>query len=1014
MAISLQNLIEQSSKSCLVTGPPGSGKTRLLLDIYIQQITANSYAPDEVWFISCKPAQLSWLKDAIGKTEQVSNSLARLQIKTFWDIALEIIVKNSVQAKVSPPCLPSHRYRYSRNIIIRNLLKKMTLPDKYEQCKDNARFIENVSETVAWIDNVSFPHEMLASLKELRWLYILFSAYTKICVKKGIYFRENMLTVAAGLLRDIVPDKLSVPSVSLMLIDDCQNLNFAQYELLVSLYNLLTSRHYTPKIIFSGNPLFALNAFGGCSTCFLEKAKYDFNIPYYYHVEMKCSQNIAPRILRAVAELDGSAYKSCSAHGNGGDLFDDDCGRVRCVQVNTALDEAYYIAHAIKLKLKEGTAPSDIGILLAGIDDDGNFIGSVLNSMNIPSRIEKGIRLENTFAGNLFCTAMALVDNTADDLLARQFIQSPVFGLSALEVNKIAEYSQNSGLPLFPGAIRHADTISDSKRRSLLLETLFVIRSAVSESTLIVDFLRLISVRSGFYSFIKDKEDVQKDALRKIFEAAQYFSEMYETLYKGEKYTLALGRNDQDMMFPKYIPPSETTCAGCVKIVSLYNCDSYKFDSVFIPGVDATRFPDLAETPIPVFLKQYERQFAKLYMIRQYDRDLLVNAMTRASKEVVLIYPQEAGEPSVWFNRIKEVEGVDYVSAGRVFEVYDNPAQIYTPADARIWARLTAGKLAQSERDLFLDDISGLFPSSSIATACYTDSGAQRVELSPDFSFSPSLLESYLNCPRKFFIERLLNIQSFENIENMLFGNLIHSVLELYHSMYPDWTQATLQQFERAGESLNNILLRQLDKIKGISPLMRKIIYFQAHTCLTNYINELRHERTRIIHVEKKLRFYLESTTFSIKIDRVDTGPLNNGYRIVDYKTTTSKIRGGRSLKNDFLPDGRKNGPSNFQLPIYYFAAKQMLGIQPSELSIFFLQAKDKNEDISYCKLVTLAVEYGKPSCSVSVDELEEVKQAILDCVSEIMRGWYPAKKGNCFNCPCKYLCIADRENDDE
>ncbi len=1013
MHISLRNLIEQSSTSCLVTGPPGSGKTDLLLDIYANQISKSQVSPEEVVFISCKPSQISWVKKFSRNDDRLAAKSSRVQIKTFWDVAREIIEKNAISAQLQPSVLPSYRYRKTQVILMRNLLKDIDLPDRFAQWKDNRRFAETVTDALAWFDNACMSAVKLNFDEDLKWLDTVHERYLNLCREKGIYFRENMLTVASDLLEKIDPQKLVLPSVSLLLIDDGQNLNFAQYRLLVALYRALSTGQSSPKVVLSGNPLFALNAFGGCSTFFLEKARKDLHIPQTHCISLTGSESIAPRILQAVAALDASAYKSKSGTGALGDMFDEDCGHVRCVHTNTALDEAYFIAHDIKQKLLEGISPDDIGVVVSKSDDDGRFLASVFKSMDIPVSLDRGVRCETTIAGNLMLTSLKLALDHNDDALMRRFIESPVFGLSAVEGNSIAEQSQDDGLSLFYGAIRYADVIRDAGQRTILLETIFAIRSTNPETTMIVDFFKAIASKSQLYSFLTNKYDIEKQTVRKFFDAVQYVTQLYSVLKYAEQPVVSNIAKQVELLFPSTISDRQTERCPSVKIVSLYNCDSSVFDVLFIPGIHAQQFPDSQEIPIPVMFRGYEKHFSKMKYICQYDRDILINAMTRARKELILSYPQEAGEPAVWFDQIKSVSGVEFIEAGRAFEMYNNPRRIYKSSDAAIWARLAVEKIPYTQRETSLEQLEKLLPDVQLKSSLQKPMGALCVELPSDFSFSPTQLDAYLECPRKFFIENVLKIQSRENKEYMMFGNVIHSILELFHSVYRDWTSPTGEQFRVAGETLKYIMDRQLEMLKGVSESMRRILYFQAQTCIMNYINELRQERTRIVHVEKKLRFYFESIPFTIKIDRIDTGPINGGYRIVDYKTT-AKGRGARSLRNDFLPDGRKSGPSSYQLPIYYFAVRNILGIEPSELSIFFLQAKDKKDATVSCQRVMLAVEDGKPSYSVSPEELESVKEGIVACVADIRRGWYPLDTKKCYDCQCKQLCNALRGGDDE
>lgn len=1010
MSSSLKNVILRSHESCVITGPPGCGKTGLLLELFIDQLTVNRIPPEQILFISCKPAQVSDLKQIITDRAQFSSGYTRLNVKTFWDIARDIVNNNAATAGIAGVDIPCASYRHSRFFMVRELIADTGLPGRFDQWKSNDRFIESVADALAWCDNMALNLYNLCQFGQLNWLEVILDRYHTFCTDHGVYFRENLLIAADDILHTLPADQLMTEGISLLIVDDCQNINSIQYRLLRTMYDVISKKHGAPKLVLAGNPLFALNAFGGCSTEFLQWLVEGFAIPASHHIKLSISEKIGHRIQQAINTLRPSTYGKGTAD-TVDDLFAGSDSRVRCITTNTQLDETYYIAHEVKNRIREGADPSDIGVLVANLDDDGRFMESVFTAMGIPVAIDRGVKLERTVAGRLMLSCLAAIGSLDDDTAVKRVIESPVFGIQPEQLNYLIERSRSDGIPLYWGAIRFADAISNHMKRTSMVDILFLLRSVTANSSDMTGIIRKIGEVSGLYSYLKTCADVEQQALRVIFDAVKYIEDFYPRC-TGKQCTLGVLAEHPDYVFPAHVREKRSQKPGAVQVVSIFNCDAYSFDTVYIPGVHAQRFADLGETPLPALLRESGMKIPGTQFLHQHDRDILVNAMARARSEVILLAAVENGEPSALFDLIRNMDTVESFDAGRVFERYDQISQVHTPNDAKIWAQLKIAGAARYQRDDVTACVTGFFPDTTLPEDGALVAVNDAVRLPADFMFSPTNIDSYLECPRKFFVENLLNIRSDEYIEYMVFGNLMHTILELFHCMYPDWTSPTNEQFIQRGRILRAIMDQQITRLRGISVSMRRIISFQAQTCLQSYMNLLQKERTSIISVEKKVRFYFEKIPFSIKIDRVDTGADNSGYRIIDYKTKKNG-RGPRSLKNDFLPDGRKSGPSSFQLPIYYFAVRQVFNIEPSEIGIFFLNSRDK-EDMPVCQASVLRIEDGKPSFTVSVDELESVREAIVGCVGEIRRGRFERNLRRCYDCQCKFVCSDSQEGDDE
>ncbi len=215
--------------------------------------------------------------------------------------------------------------------------------------------------------------------------------------------------------------------------------------------------------------------------------------------------------------------------------------------------------------------------------------------------------------------------------------------------------------------------------------------------------------------------------------------------------------------------------------------------------------------------------------------------------------------------------------------------------------------------------------------------------INKDNVFSVSQLETYARCPFKYFIERILMVeteaQPTEDVEAIEFGNLLHYILFKFYETVKrdnldiknDWEKAEKLLFSIAEDTVGSTLFRSpfsffdKEKILGINDERKQSVLYKFLGKEVEYAKngfrptyfEISFGRKRLLDVDKEL-----STLDAIeiapeikltgKIDRIDIS--DNAFDIIDYKTgnkipTKSELLNGLSL----------------QLPLYAHVASQLL-----------------------------------------------------------------------------------------
>ncbi len=159
---------------------------------------------------------------------------------------------------------------------------------------------------------------------------------------------------------------------------------------------------------------------------------------------------------------------------------------------------------------------------------------------------------------------------------------------------------------------------------------------------------------------------------------------------------------------------------------------------------------------------------------------------------------------------------------------------------------------------------------------------------------SPTGIETYLRCPRRFFYRYVMNIEErkgYSEIDYGEIGNAVHNALERYYRRLIS-KKKEVTKSDLLIEELFNCFL---EEIKGkrfyryISPERRRLLERSAYHRLNNFIKN-QPDTTKVIALEKELshRIYIGGdpalvVVLSGRIDRID---LRDGlYVILDYKT---------------------------------------------------------------------------------------------------------------------------------
>lgn len=275
----------------------------------------------------------------------------------------------------------------------------------------------------------------------------------------------------------------------------------------------------------------------------------------------------------------------------------------------------------------------------------------------------------------------------------------------------------------------------------------------------------------------------------------------------------------------------------------------------------------------------------------------------------------------------------------------------------------------------------------SISSEVYDNQKAFKNEITErvkSIVLSPSRMNEYLTCPRKFFYIKVLGIEVEEaDWDGANFGSLIHLLLERAvkyakeHGEYPK-IEKILEDFKTG-----------MDNSRFTTEAAKEKYFKRGEKLLQTYYPYFSQiPADRIVDVE--FNFYgvdVDGDLITGKIDRIEKNS-DGTYELYDYKT------GNYTSDKKIAPGEEKENYYN-QLCLYKYAYEKLTSHKVSKVGIIYVENHEKsvskiltNEDMSYIE-------------TVIKDTYKNIKALKFDPIKE-------DKQGVCKNCVYKHLCKLD------
>lgn len=235
--------------------------------------------------------------------------------------------------------------------------------------------------------------------------------------------------------------------------------------------------------------------------------------------------------------------------------------------------------------------------------------------------------------------------------------------------------------------------------------------------------------------------------------------------------------------------------------------------------------------------------------------------------------------------------------------------------------------------------------------------------------YSPSSIDTYLNCPLRFYYKKILKLEEKkeieEDIESLFIGNFIHEFLKEYYAGREG--EKLVVDIDSFRQELEKKVEREI-RGRGGALILKEMIYKFMDGFIKEEKKRIGGDEVTLVNVERRLRGNIEINGINFNltgiVDRIEKK--NELYRIIDFKTGTLKYPGAIKDK-DILEDREsiKKKVNSFQLPLYKYMFIDEMGGEDLSVKAFLYNIRRpaekkfliNNSYSEYIKLLKIILE---------------------------------------------------------
>ncbi len=560
-----------------------------------------------------------------------------------------------------------------------------------------------------------------------------------------------------------------------------------------------------------------------------------------------------------------------------------------------ALDEVFFVIDTI-CKLSPRYPLHKIGVILP---DESLYLPlkDALEKLNIPYNLSMGIPFKHTSLYSFLTDACDFLDSDFSSSKFLALLKNPLIkgiikgGVSFKELAyKLDGKIRAENLPIINRKIKHPQS-------QVLIDYMFGLIDKLARDCSFGEYVKTIR------EIIRESSELNNEFYNKTYSVTNKLMSQLVSMESSEIPDEFFPKGKDKLKFLINILqtinfPVSGDLLNDVQIIGILEARNIDFDYVIIPSCNEGIFPQKSEKDL--FLPSNLRQEVKLPFYKE--RDALYcyyfYQLITGKKEVYLSYRSEEktqfGLRNRWIEKLLSGEEKNFI------------------------VKETEGINSSSLPQLYIKKAKGSFfykkPKKGL-TVCKSDKNLNFIK---DFTFSPSILKTYKQCPYKFYLSYLLKMKEpktiVEDYDASMWGKIFHNALaRLYNEKYPEGYNENLKQ-----QVVKNLLEIGEEEFKKAYPYPKASLYWDWEANKQRILNlidkEIAHfkEGLKPVKMEKELSPYTIAINNKQKVkiggrpDRIDAK--NEKFYIIDYKISKKPTPKTYRISKDF---------TEFQLPLY-------------------------------------------------------------------------------------------------
>jgi superfamily I DNA/RNA helicase len=564
--------------------------------------------------------------------------------------------------------------------------------------------------------------------------------------------------------------------------------------------------------------------------------------------------------------------------------------------VHATADEVHLVADTIEDALDAGTRASEIAVLLRSTRPVGPLIADELRRRSIPVVENSRDKLLSDTRVSTLLAAFSVLGDSSDVAGWRRLLTAQPLAFDPLAVRL-----QHKALAAFRPNATLAASLDAAGLNSAVISSV-ELASALSDAKTLWDeqqlgkAARLLARKLKLVAAIMRDEDPAN-----VRSAAARLKTLCDGLAEAQRSLAVIGKPATCTDIVEAIDDhlsalagAEETDSSAVRILSVHAAKGLEFELVVLADAVDGRFPQharssslLSEADRSILLEHGVDGASVTDAVEQEEASLWFVAVTRTKSRLVITYSEEG------------LDGREHrpsrFLAGRTPEERTRVAR----GSLEI-AALRSGDAAwrtslRSERRV----------AASPSLSAYAESGCNAFQvldtrpLPLPRSLSVGNAVDWLQCPRKLFYGRFLEIRSEESTALTL-GNALHDVLERFHERERDFTNVAPADIARWTTSLQELRRAVWEQTEFEGSAIHEATGIFADRALAGYAGTLERRAANTPFVveqnEDDVNVPIGPMQLRGRIDRIDRRVSDNKRLLVDYKSGSAKKKPFRAL----------------------------------------------------------------------------------------------------------------------